>query len=152
MQRGESSSAIFIKESFTMSEKTKIDTTQVENTTTDTTQVENTTTDQVENTTTENIRDKNLVLMLKRPFEFEGKKIDEIDLNGLEDLTGKTMRKIDKIFRSTGGAATYSKEVDSYYLQLVAMEATGLPQELFDKLHAKDVTALEIKVRNFLIV
>lgn len=118
---------------------------------TDTTQVENTTTDQVENTTTENIRDENLVLMLKRPFEFEGKKIDKIDLNGLEDLTGKTMRKIDKIFRSTGGT-TFSKEVDSYYLQLVAMEATGLPLEFFDKLHVKDVTALELKVRNFLIV
>ena len=107
---------------------------------------------QTENTTTENTRDENLVLALKRPFEFEGEKINEIDLNGLENLTGKSMRKIDKIFRNTGGAATFSKEVDSYYLQLVAMEATGLPQEFFDELHAKDVTALEIKVRNFLIV
>lgn len=107
---------------------------------------------QPEKTTVEDTRDESLVLALKRPIVFEGKEIKEIDLNGLEDLTGKAMRKIDKIFRSTGGAATFSKEVDSYYLQLVAMEATAFPQEFFDLLHAKDVTALEIKVRNFLIV
>jgi hypothetical protein len=105
-----------------------------------------------ENTATENTRNEDLVLFLKRPINFEGKEIKEIDLNGLEELTGKAMKKIDKIFRATGGAATFSKEVDSTYLQLVAMEATGYPQELFDQLHAKDVTALEIKVRNFLII
>ena len=105
-----------------------------------------------ENTPAETGKGNNLVLALKRPLMFEGKEIKEIDLNGLERLTGKDMRKIDKMFRSTGGASVYSKEVDSTYLQLVAMEATGFPQEFFDQLHAKDVTALEIKVRNFLII
>jgi hypothetical protein len=129
-----------------MSEKkiTDINQTESEKKTTETEQPEKTTIDDVKNTA--------LVLVLKRPIVFEGKEIKEIDLNGLEDLTGKEMRKIDKIFRTTGGAGVYSKEVDSSYLQLVAMEVTGHPQELFDKLYAKDITALEIKVRNFLVV
>jgi hypothetical protein len=103
-------------------------------------------------TTKDTIRDEELVLALKRPIVFDGKEIKEIDLNGLDELTGKSIRKIDRMFRNMGGATTLSKEVDSTYLQLVAMEATGFPLEFFDQLHAKDVTALEIKVRNFLII
>lgn len=107
---------------------------------------------EAENTTTANTRDEELVIALKRPFVFEGKEINEIDLNGLEKLTGSSIRKIDKIFRSKGGSIHLTKEVDSTYIQLVAMEATGLPQEFFDALNIKDITALEIVVRNFLLV
>ena len=93
------------------------------------------------------------VITLRKPVDFEGKTYTEIDLSGLDQLTGKDIRDLDRLFRIKGGKITGNvKEFDSTYLQLVASRATKLPLEFFDKIGIKDATRLEITIRNFLLM
>ena len=101
-------------------------------------------------TTTESSR----VHKLKKAVTFENKEYPEIDLTGLENLNGRDIRELDRLFKVKGGriAGGNVKEFDSLYLQLVAAKATGLPLEFFDVISAKDATRLEVMIRNFLIL
>ena len=93
------------------------------------------------------------VLKLKKPVEFEGKRYEEIDLSGLDELTGRDIRELDRLFKMKGGRVGGSvKEFDSIYIQLVAAKASNLPLELFDCINIRDATALEVEIRNFLIL
>ena len=93
------------------------------------------------------------VLKLRKPVEFEGKHYEEIDLSGLDGLTGRDVRELDRLFKMKGGRVGSSvKEFDSIYLQLVAAKATELPLEFFDCISIRDATALEVEIRNFLIL
>ncbi len=97
--------------------------------------------------------DTSKVFKLVKPVTFEGKEYTEIDLAGLEDLNGRDIRELDRLFKIKGGRiAGNVKEFDSLYLQLVAAKGTGLPLEFFDVIGAKDATRLEVKIRNFLIL
>lgn len=89
---------------------------------------------------------------LKRHITFEGKEIKEIDLSGLEDLTGKDMRELDTQYRQKQFNPAITKEFDVLYLQMVLARATSKPIELFESLKAKDWTALEVYTRNFLLI
>ncbi len=92
-------------------------------------------------------------LELRTPVEFEGVSYKEIDLSGLDGLTGKDIRELDNLFRMKGGRIGGNvKEFDSLYLQLVASKATKLPLEFFDRIGIKDATRLEVEIRNFLIL
>ncbi|MGN1130962.1 MAG: phage tail assembly protein [Ruminococcus sp.] len=103
----------------------------------------------IDNTNNEN--KTNRVIELNTPIDFEGTTYKEIDLSGLDELTGKDIKLISKQYRRLGGSAM-TKELDIEYLQLVAAKATGLPVEFFDELKAKDSTTVEVVVRNFLIL
>ena len=93
------------------------------------------------------------VLKLRTPVNFEGVEHAEIDLSGLDKLTGKDIRELDRLFKMKGGRIGGNvKEFDSLYLQLVAARATSLPLEFFDKISIKDATRLEVEIRNFLIL
>lgn len=93
------------------------------------------------------------VMKLRTPIDFEGTKYTEIDLTGLDKLTGKDIRELDHLFKMKGGKIGGNvKEFDSMYLQLVASRATNLPLEFFDSIGIKDATRLEVEVRNFLIL
>ena len=77
--------------------------------------------------------DTSKVFKLVKPVTFEGKEYTEIDLAGLEDLNGRDIRELDRLFKIKGGRiAGNVKEFDSLYLQLVAAKGTGLPLEFFD--------------------
>lgn len=91
-------------------------------------------------------------MTLKKPIEFEGKTVTKIDLSGLDNLNGKDVKELDRLFRNLGGARGGVKEFDSTYLQLVASRATGYPLEFFETLSIKDVTLLEVLIRNFLLL
>ncbi|MGN1126380.1 MAG: phage tail assembly protein [Ruminococcus sp.] len=101
--------------------------------------------------TTDNENNAKRVIVLNTPIDFEGATYKEIDLSGLDELTGKDIKFISKQYRRLGGSAM-TKELDIEYLQLVAAKATGLPVEFFDELKAKDSTTVEVIVRNFLIL
>ena len=93
------------------------------------------------------------VLKLRKPVDFEGRHYEEIDLSGLDGLTGRDVREFDRLFKMKGGRTGNNvKEFDSIYLQLVAAKATNLPLEFFDCISIRDATALEIEIRNFLIL
>ena len=97
--------------------------------------------------------DTSKVFKLVKPVTFEGKEYTEIDLAGLEDLNGRDIRELDRLFKMKGGRLRGNvKEFDSLYLQLVAARATSLPLEFFDVIGAKDATRLEVKTRNFLLM
>lgn len=101
------------------------------------------------NITTENSK----IVKLKTPIEFDGKTVSEIDFSGLDKLTGKDLRELDRLFRNLGGSKSRNtKELDSLYLQLVASRGSGLPLEFFDALSIKDATLVEVITRNFLIL
>lgn len=106
-----------------------------------------------EETTEEIAEATSRVLKLRTPVEFEGAEHAEIDLSGLDKLTGKDIRELDRLFKMKGGRLGGNvKEFDSLYLQLVAARATSLPLEFFDKISIKDATRLEVEIRNFLIL
>ena len=106
-----------------------------------------------ESTTEENVQESTRVLKLRTPVEFEGVIFESLDLSGLDKLTGKDIRELDRLFKMKGGKLGNNvKEFDSLYLQLVAARAAELPLEFFDAIGAKDATRLEVEIRNFLLL
>ena len=92
------------------------------------------------------------VRKLRYPVTFDGKEITEIDLSGLENLNGRDLKEVDRLFRMTGGAGVQVKELNSTYLLMVASRATGYPLELFEELNFKDASMIEVIVKNFIIL
>lgn len=93
------------------------------------------------------------VVKLKVPIEFDGRTVEEIDLGGLDNLTGKDLKELDRLFKARGGSLSRNtKELDSLYLQLVASRGSGMPIEFFESLSIKDATLVEVVTRNFLLL
>lgn len=89
------------------------------------------------------------VVTFKNPYEFEGVSYTEIDLKGLETLTGEDLTEADKIFGSTGQFAMVN-ETNFSYILIVAAKASGKPQEFFNRLPARDALKVKNKVMSFL--
>jgi hypothetical protein len=90
----------------------------------------------------------NKKIILSKPYEFEGVTYTEIDLQRLDDLTGKDLVEIEKIFISRGnnpGLGALSHD----YAYIVAQRITKKPIEFFESLPAKDAIALKDKIFYF---
>lgn len=83
------------------------------------------------------------IVIFSKNYTFEGKTYTEIDLSGLEDMTGAQICKVERRFETSGNFAAL-KEMNTTYALMLASEVTGLPIEFFKSLKAKDV----IKIRN----
>lgn len=51
-----------------------------------------------------------LVIKFKKPYKFEGKEISEIDLTGLEDITGNDMVQVNKELSKQGHVPNASRK------------------------------------------
>lgn len=91
-----------------------------------------------------------MVVKLSRPYRFEGKEITEVDLNGLEDLTGADMISIGRMMRKRGNTDA-SPEVTMEFSFFAAMQATGMPLEFFYGLSMKDSMRIKTRVNYFLM-
>lgn len=91
---------------------------------------------------------KNNVITFKKPYSFEGKEYKEVDLSGLENLTGKDLTDADRIFVSAGNVAPMN-EMSIGYACIIAAKATGLPQEFFEGLPAKEIIKVKNEVMTF---
>lgn len=88
---------------------------------------------------------------LEKPIEFDGVVRTEIELD-LESLTGQDLLIVERQFNSFAGNQSITvKEYNKEYLALVAARASKLPIEFFQRLGAKDFSAVTIKVQLFFI-
>lgn len=86
------------------------------------------------------------IVKLYKPYEFEGKTYNEIDLSRIDDLTTEDLTEAERSFTRSGGMATVL-EVNIQFAMHVAVRATNLPVEFFQRLPARDM----LKVKNMLI-
>lgn len=92
-----------------------------------------------------------LVLKFKKPYTFDGKQYNEVDLSGLEDATAKDLEAVGRILEKQGkGMNPATMEMTMGYAQLLANRVTGLPMEFFKNLPAKEAMALKTTVVGFL--
>lgn len=90
-----------------------------------------------------------LIVEFKKPFVFEGETYTELNLEGLEELTGADLAKIDRAVRKKN-ADDLVPEMSLDYALALAARATGLPIEFFKALPLKDCRNVRNKVRSFL--
>lgn len=77
------------------------------------------------------------VVQLSKTYQFEGQKIREVDLSGLEDLTTADGEYIDRVMMKLNYHPR-DKFRDLTYTKHIAMQVTNLPIEFFNMLKWKD--------------
>jgi hypothetical protein len=97
----------------------------------------------------ESEEENTLVIELKKPYEFEGKSYDKIDLSGLENITGNDMIQVNRILEKQGQLPVL-QEMKLEYAQEMASRITGYPVEFFKGLRAKDSIKLKNTISNFM--
>lgn len=89
------------------------------------------------------VKGNEYIVEFAKPYTFEGKEYEKIDLNGLENLTTGDLAEVSKHF-STNEYLTPRPEADVTYCCMLAAIVAHLPNEFFYKLPAKE----GVKVRN----
>ena len=89
-----------------------------------------------------------LVITFGKPYHFEGKDYESIDLSGLDNLTAENMIAADK-YLTTNGNFSPMPEMSLEYALYIASVATGLPVEFFRHLPPKDAIKVKNRVTNF---
>ncbi len=87
---------------------------------------------------------------LSKGYSFEGEKVAEVDLTGLEDLTGSDMITIVRMMKRRGNTDA-SPELTMEFAFFAAMQATGRPLEFFYGLNMKDSMKVKSRVNYFLM-
>jgi hypothetical protein len=90
-----------------------------------------------------------LIVKYRKPYTFEGEVYNELDLHGLEDLTGRDLTAIEKSFNKTG-VSSFVPESTTTFAKIVATRVTGLPAEYFEDLPAGEVEKIKNAVVGFL--
>ena len=90
-----------------------------------------------------------LIVKFRKPYKFEDDTFTELDLHGLEDLTGRTLTAIEKAFNKTG-VSSFGPESTTTYAKIVATKVTGLPAEFFEDLPAAEIQKIKNAVVGFL--
>lgn len=93
--------------------------------------------------------EQSLVLEFHKPYVFEGKTYDSVDLSALENITGQMMIEIERECIKKGIIALQEMSLD--YAQLMSAKVTGIPIEFFTGLDAKDSNKLKSTVSNFML-
>lgn len=81
-----------------------------------------------------------------RPFVFEGKTYEGIDLAPVRDLTGRDLMDIDAFFRRKG-RVLQAPEWDAEYIFTLAARACGVPFEFFEALPAMSAALVRASVQ-----
>lgn len=90
------------------------------------------------------------VVKLSKIYHFEDRDIEEIDLTGLEDLTGAMSQKIESLYRKTTKNISAQPEITLDYAMATASILTDLPVEFFRQISSKDLTKIKSRIINFL--
>ena len=107
----------------------------------------------VENTAsfdTEENEETGMVIKFKKPYRFEGKEYTEIDLSGIEDLTGADMIAVNKIMSRTSSGIDVMPEVSAEYACHMAARAAKQPVEFFTSLPPREVMKVKNRIMGFL--
>lgn len=93
--------------------------------------------------------DNELMLELKKPYEYEGKTYEKIDLRKLENMTTKDLIAANNLMMKKGGYSP-TPEMTLDFCCILANRATQIPLEFFYSLSVADAMNLKNKVTNFL--
>jgi len=96
-----------------------------------------------------NQEEKEGIVKFKEPYTFEGKQYTEIDLSGLEDLTGADLDEAENMLLKVNKPSMVP-EMSMTYLFFLAAKATGQPQEFFFQLPARASLKVKRAVTGFL--
>lgn len=89
-----------------------------------------------------------LLVVFSKPYTFEQKIYENIDLSGLNDLTARDMIDVNKIIERSG-SVNVLPEMSVEYACLIASKASDLPVEFFYGLPPKDTLKLKNRVTGF---
>lgn len=98
----------------------------------------------------EDIEEGSMIVRFKKPFRFEGKEYTELDLSGMEDMTGADMIAVNKIMHRTSAGIDVMPEVSVEYAFHFAARASKLPFEFFTSLPPKEAMKVKNRVMGFL--
>lgn len=107
----------------------------------------------VENTASVNEEieeENNLEIVFKKPYKFEGKEYDKVDLSGLEDLQASDMIAANKYMQRTSAGIDVMPEVSLEYACVLASKAAKLPVEFFTSLPPREAMKVKNRVMGFL--
>lgn len=105
----------------------------------------------VENTVSVDVEEEaTMVVKFKKPYRFEGKEYTEIDLSGMEDLTGADMIAINKIMSRSSAGIDVMPEVSVEYACHFAARAAKQPIEFFMQLPPRELMKVKNRVMGFL--
>ena len=89
-------------------------------------------------------------IVFKKPYKFEGKEYTEIDLSGMDDLTGADMIAVNKIMSRTSAGIDVMPEVSAEYACYFAARAAKQPVEFFTGLPPRELMKVKNRVMAFL--
>lgn len=87
-------------------------------------------------------------VVFAKPFAFEGKTYEHVDLSGLEDITAKDMISVNKIMERSGSVSVLP-EMSLEYACLISAKAARLPVEFFQALPPREAIKVKNRVTNF---
>lgn len=88
------------------------------------------------------------VVVFAKPYTFEGKTYEKVDLSGLDNLTASDMIAANRVLDRTG-SFTFLPEMSLEYACIIAAKAAKLPVEFFKGLHPKDAVKVKNRVTAF---
>lgn len=103
----------------------------------------------VEATTAEQAEEENLTLEFRKPYKFEAREYDRLDLSGLEDVTAADLAAVGKLVTKQG-VVTPMPEMTMDYTLALAARVAKLPAEFFNGLPARETIRLKNLVTGFL--
>jgi hypothetical protein len=88
------------------------------------------------------------VIVFRKPYQFEGTEYTEVDLSGIENLTGfqyiQISKEMDKNAPTVG-----VREMSPTFAVRVAAAVTKLPVEFFYKISARDFTKVKNRISRY---
>ena len=98
----------------------------------------------------EETEDVGMVIKFKKPYVFEKKEYTELDLSGMDDLTGADMIAVNKYMQRTSSGIDVMPEVSLEYACVLASKAAKLPIEFFTGLPPREAMKVKNRVMGFL--
>lgn len=97
--------------------------------------------------------DDDLFVKFRKPYTFEGKTYEGLDMSGLEDLSGQDLRNIESMaarFGSLEENVNPMRETSISYALAAAMQVTGQPMEFFNRLPFRDMLLIKYTFEGFM--
>lgn len=90
------------------------------------------------------------LIKFKKPYSFEGKEYNELDLSGIQELTAEDLCSAQKMMQDMGNFATMP-EIDYTYNFILASKAAKLPLEFFNGLPGRYAAKIKMMVTGYFL-
>ena len=90
------------------------------------------------------------IIKLSHPYKYDDGEVSELDMSGIEDLTGRDIKKAQSIMTRHGNVTTVL-ETNVEFLQLMAAAAAHIEVEFIEGLNVKDTTRVKNWVSGYFL-